>query len=172
MIEYSSPATPFEIRAPKDFQDLRLSISVFRRVHRTVCRNKDQIIFNYELRKTIIERANHVKDLAIILDSQLPYRQHIAYVVDKASRSLAVVFRMAKTSSDVYCFKSLYCCFARPTWVPFSLEPIPQQRCGTIRIHSASLSLARISEAALKWPLPVTKLRKLLLSDKPWPFAS
>lgn len=80
-----------------------------------ICGNKEQIIFNYELRKTIIERANHVKDLAIILDSQLPYRQHIAYVVDKASRSLAVVFRMAKTSSDVYCFKSLYCCFARPT---------------------------------------------------------
>ena len=50
-----------------------------------------------------------------MLDAKLTYRQHTAYIVDKASRNLGLVFRMTKDFTDVYCLKSLYCSLVRST---------------------------------------------------------
>ena len=79
----------------------------------TFTRKKDPILFNYQLQGATIERVSHVKDLGVILDSQLTYKQHISYVVDKASRMLGFVFRVAKNFSDIHCLKSLYCSLVR-----------------------------------------------------------
>ena len=66
------------------------------------CRKKESVLFDYKLSGTIIPREAFVKDLGVILDAKLTYRQHTAYIVDKASRNLGLVFRMTKDFTDVY----------------------------------------------------------------------
>ena len=48
---------------------------------------------------TEIERVNQVKDLGVILDSQLTFKPHISFTVDKASRVLGFIFRTANLSA-------------------------------------------------------------------------
>lgn len=42
-----------------------------------------------------------MKDLGVILDLQLAFKQYISFIVDKASKSLGFIFRIAKDFADV-----------------------------------------------------------------------
>ena len=53
------------------------------------CRKKEPILLDYELSGTTIPRETYVKDLGVILDAKLTYRQRTAYIV---SRNLGLVF--------------------------------------------------------------------------------
>lgn len=91
----------------------------------TFSRKKHPITFSYILEGVDVHRVNHIKDLGVILDCQLTYSQHISYVIDKASRTLGFIFRIAKSFTAIYCLKSLYCSLVRsvleyccPVWNP------------------------------------------------------
>ena len=73
------------------------------------CRKKETFLYDYKLSGTTIPREAYVKDLGVILDAKLTYRQHTAYIVDKASMNIGLVFRMTKDFTDVYYLKSVYC---------------------------------------------------------------
>lgn len=79
----------------------------------TFSRRKKPVLFDYSMLGITIERVNHIKDLGVILDSQLTYHQHGSYTVNKASRALGFIFRVAKNFSDIHCLKSLYCSLVR-----------------------------------------------------------
>ncbi|XP_062541865.1 uncharacterized protein LOC134209859 [Armigeres subalbatus] len=86
----------------------KCSVISFTRVHQP-------IIYNYELNGIVIQRVNCIKDLGVILDTQLTFKHHVSYVIEKASRTLGFIFRVAKGFTDVYCLKSLYCSLVRST---------------------------------------------------------
>lgn len=117
-------------------------------------RKKESINFDYELSGTMIERTTHVKDLGVILDSQLTYKLHLSYVVDKASRVLGFIFRMAKSFSDIHCLKTLYCSLVRSTLEYCSVVWNPNYQNGADRIESVQRRFLRFALRRLPWRDP------------------
>lgn len=120
----------------------------------TFSRKKEPIYFDYELSNTTIKRTTHIKDLGVILDSQLNYKQHMSYVIDKASRALGFIFRMTKHFSDVHCLKSLYGSLVRsileycsPVWNPYYNN-------GVERVESVQRRFLRFALRKLPWSNP------------------
>lgn len=120
----------------------------------TFTRKKQPVSFNYELLGTTLERVNHVKDLGVILDQQLQYKQHISYIVDKASRTLGIMFRIAKNFSDVHCLKSLYCSIVRSTLEYCSAVWSPRYNNGVERIEAIQRRFLRFALRRLPWRDP------------------
>ena len=120
----------------------------------TFTRGKKPILADYSIDSQDIPRVDHIKDLGLILDPQLNYSLHTNYVVDKASRNLGFIFRMAKDFTDVYCLKSLYCALVRSTleyasavWCPFYQNSID-------RIEAIQRRFVRFALRRLPWQNP------------------
>ena len=75
--------------------------------------SREVFTFDYSFGNHILERLNVVKDLGVLLDSKLSFRQHQSAVVDKANRQLGFMFRMAREFDDPLCLRSLYCSLVR-----------------------------------------------------------
>lgn len=116
-------------------------------------RKKEPILFSYN-QGTTIDRVTHIKDLGVILDSQLTYKQHISYIVDKASRTLGFIFRMAKNFSDIYCLKSLFCSLVRPILEFSSAVWNPNYNNGAERVESVQRRFLRFALRKLPWTDP------------------
>lgn len=76
-------------------------------------RKHTPFIYNYSLNGTCFKRDSVVKDLGVMLDSKLTYKDHISYVASKASAQLGFIFRMSKHFKDIHCLKALYCSVVR-----------------------------------------------------------
>lgn len=121
----------------------------------TFSRKKQPIIFEYSIFDTPIERVQCVKDLGVLLDSQLTFSHHIAYIVDKASRTLGFVFRTAKNFTDIYCLKALYCSLVRATLEYGSAVWSPNYNNGCERIESVQRRFLRFALRRLPWRDPL-----------------
>jgi len=117
-------------------------------------RKKNPIFFNYRLLEAEIERVSRVKDLGVILDSELTFKQHVSYVVDKASRTLGCIFRIAKNFTDVYCLKSLYCSLSRSILECCAEVWSPNYNHGVERIESVQRRFLRFALRRLPWRDP------------------
>lgn len=120
----------------------------------TFTRKRQPIIFDYCLLGTTIDRVNQVKDLGVILDSKLTFKPHVSYIVDKASRTLGFIFRIAKNFTDVYCLKSLYCSLVRSTLEYCSAVWSPAYDNGSERIESVQHRFLRFALRKLPWRNP------------------
>lgn len=120
----------------------------------TFTRKESPLQFSYTLADTAIERVNCVKDLGVLLDSKLTYSQHISYVVDKASRTLGFVFKVAKNFTDVHCLKSLYCSLVRSSLEYCSAVWSPSYNNGIERIESIQRRFLRFALRRLPWRDP------------------
>lgn len=120
----------------------------------TFSRKKQPFVYQYTLRGTDIERVEHVKDLGVILDSQLTYKQHISYVVNKASRTLGFIFRCAKNFTDVHCLKALYSSLVRSSLEYCSTVWSPSYSNGAERIESIQRRFLRYALRRLPWNNP------------------
>lgn len=118
-------------------------------------RIRKPIIFQYKLFDTVIQRAHDVKDLGVILDSQLSFRQHVSFVVEKASRTLGFIFRIAKDFTSVYCLKSLYCSLVRSTLEYCNVVWNPHHLRGIERIESVQRRFIRFALRRLPWRDPL-----------------
>lgn len=88
------------------------------------------------------------------MDSQLSFRQHVSYTVDKASRTLGFIFRIAKNFTDIYCLKSLYCSLVRSTLEYCSAVWCPAYNNGAERIESVQRRFLRFALRKLPWTNP------------------
>lgn len=120
----------------------------------TFTRKLSIISHNYNLLGTSINRELCVKDLGVMLDSKLTFKNHVSYVVSKASSLLGFVFRFGKYFRDVYCLKSLYCSLVRSTleycsvvWSPFYMNSIQ-------RIEAIQRKFIRFALRFLPWNDP------------------
>ena len=92
----------------------------------TFTRKRSPVPYNYKLFGNALTRDRCVKDLGVMLDSELSFKDHIAFTTSKASKQLGMIFRMTKYFRDVQCLKTLYCSLVRSTleygsivWAPF-----------------------------------------------------
>jgi hypothetical protein len=115
---------------------------------------KTPIIFSYNLQGTVIDRVHCVKDLGVLLDSQLTFKNHIAYVIDKASKTLGLVFRMAKLFTDIQCMKSLYCSLVRSTLEYCSSVWSPKYDNSEERVEAVQRRFVRFALRRLSWNNP------------------
>lgn len=120
----------------------------------TFSRKKEPIRFSYTLNGTTITRVDHIKDLGVILDSQLTYKQHISYIVDKASKTLGFIFRIGKNFTDIYCLKSLFCSLVRSTLEYCSSIWNPTYNNGVERVESIQRRFIRFALRRLPWRDP------------------
>lgn len=116
---------------------------------------RQPIIISYKLNGCEIQRVDHVKDLGVILDTQLTFKQHVSYVVAKASRTMGFVFRIAKNFSNVHCLKSLYCSLIRSTLEYCSVVWYPYHQNGMDRIESVQRRFIRFALRRLPWRDPL-----------------
>lgn len=117
-------------------------------------RIRDPVVFDYKLHDTVIQRVDHVKDLGVVLDNQLTFKRHVSYVVEKASRTLGFIFRIAKDFTNVYCVKSLYCSLVRSNLEYCSVVWHPYYQNGIERIESVQRRFIRFALRRLPWRDP------------------
>lgn len=121
----------------------------------SLSRLKNPKVYNYFFAGAAIERVDHIKDLGVILDSQMTFRQHVSYIVDKASKTLGFIFRITKTFTDVYCLKALYCALVRSALEYCSCVWSPNYQNGAERIESVQRRFLRFALRHLPWRDPL-----------------
>lgn len=132
----------------------RMSLNVSKCSVISFGRKRAMHFHDYTLRGISLKRESTVKDLGVMLDCKLTFKDHIAYVVSKASSQLGFLFRFAKSFKDVYCLKALYCSLVRPileysavVWSPFYQNAIH-------RIEAVQRKFIRFALRHLRWRDP------------------
>lgn len=115
---------------------------------------KRPILHKYVLHGTEIGRVSQIKDLGVILDSELYFKQHVNYVIGKASGILGFIFRITKEFTDIYCLKSLYCALSRSILEYCSVVWAPQYNNAVQRIESVQRRFLRYALRRLPWSDP------------------
>lgn len=110
--------------------------------------------FEYQICGSPIPRENCVKDLGVLLDTELSYKQHISFTISKASRQLGFIFRAGKNFTDVYCLKALYCALVRSTLEYCSAVWSPYYQNSAARIESVQRRFIRFALRRLPWRDP------------------
>lgn len=128
------------IKRPTDMEDLQAQVDLFAdwcRLNQmvlnpskcstiTFTRKRCPTFFSYKILGNPLTRDSFVKDLGVLLDSKLSFKNHISYLCSKASKQLGMIFRMTKYFRDVNCLKILYLSLVRSTleygsvvWAPY-----------------------------------------------------
>lgn len=117
-------------------------------------RKRSVISFDYTIAGTSLKRESTVKDLGVLLDSSLTFKDHVGYITSKASKCLGFIFRAAKEFSDIHCLKTLYCSLVRSTleyavvvWAPYYQNSIQQ-------VESIQHKFVRFALRRLPWNDP------------------
>ena len=90
-----------------------LTLNILKCLIVSFTRKHTQIIFNYVINEIIIARSKTVKDLGVIFDDTLSFREHITNVVQTTFKLLGFIIRNAKPFNNVSLLKSIYCSLVR-----------------------------------------------------------
>lgn len=118
-------------------------------------RKQSMIPFAYALSGEQLQRESTIKDLGIMIDSKLTFKDHVSYIVSKASAQLGFVFRFAKKIKDIYCLKSLYCSIVRPILEYSSVVWSPYYQNEIQRIETVQRKFIRFALRHLRWRDPL-----------------
>jgi hypothetical protein len=77
-------------------------------------RNHNILTFNYSISNTTLNRVTSIKDLGILLDSQLTFENHIIQIVSRANKLLGFVIRNSRQFTNDKSVKLLYFSLVRP----------------------------------------------------------
>lgn len=120
----------------------------------TFSRKYSPIIFDYRLGDESVLRVHQVKDLGVILDTKLTFKQHLSYIVSNASQQLGLVIRMTRHFTDIYCLKNLYCSLVRSTLEYCSTVWSPHYNNAVLRLESIQRRFVRYALRQLPWTQP------------------
>lgn len=136
----------------------------------TFTRKRSSINFNYSINKTLLRKEDTVKDLGILLDSKLSFRDHIAFISAKASKNLGFLFRVAKHFTDIRCLKTLYCSLVRSTLEYAAVVWSPYYQNESQRIESIQKKIVRFALRNLYWrdPQNLPRQGRLKTCRGPW----
>ena len=70
--------------------------------------NRQPSCYDYKLNNTNITRVDEIKDLGIILDTNLNYENHINYIVSKASKTVGFIYRFSTDFRNCQTLLTLY----------------------------------------------------------------
>lgn len=120
----------------------------------TFSRKHIPISFDYHLGDTSVQRVDHVKDLGVILDSKLTFKQHISFITAKASRQLGLVIRMTRHFTDIHCLKALFCSLVRSSLEYCSVVWTPHYNNAVHQLESIQRRFVRFALRLLPWRQP------------------
>ena len=122
-------------------------------------RKKQPIHFDYNLNGIQIQRVANVKDLGVILDAKLTFKQHISFIVAKASRQMGLIMRMTRDFKNIQCLVTLYCSLVRSSLEYCSVVWLPYYNNAIHRIESIQRRFVRYALRLLPWRQPMRNTR-------------
>jgi hypothetical protein len=90
-----------------------LKINVNKCAQISFTRKNKPILHNYSLDSHKIKIVSSIKDLGIILSSDLTFSEHISYVHNEAMRMLGFIRRQCWDFNNIHCLRTLYCSLVR-----------------------------------------------------------
>ena len=114
-------------------------------------RKRIPVHWDYRIGTEGLERAKVVKDLGVLLDSEMSFREHYAYIISKASRNLGFIFRLASEFRDSYCLRSLYFSLVRSILETAAIVWTPFHNVWISRIERIQAKFVRYALRFLPW---------------------
>lgn len=112
---------------------------------------KNPISWNYHIDNEPVERANVVKDLGVMLDSELNFREHYVRLINKANRNLGFIFRLSSEFRDPYCLRSLYFSLVRSVLETAAIVWSPAHNVWIGRIERVQSKFIKYALRFLPW---------------------
>ena len=131
-----------------------LSLSVSKCSVISFTRRKKPILWNYAICQEPLERVSVVKDLGVLLDSQMSFRDHYSHIIAKANKNLGFIMRIAKELTDPYCLRALYFALVRSILETSSIVWSPYTDIWISRIESVQAKFLRYALRRLPWRDP------------------
>ena len=125
----------------------------------TFTRKNQPLSFDYRLNGVPLQRVDHVKDLGVILDTKLTFKQHISFIIAKASRQMGLIIRMTRDFKNIQCLVALYCSLVRSSLEYCSVVWIPYYNNAIHRIESIQRRFVRYALRLLPWRQPMWNTR-------------
>ena len=116
--------------------------------------SREAYYYNYTIAGHSLERVETVKDLGVYLDSDLSFRQHQQFVIDKANRQLGFLFKIAQEFDDPLCLRSLYFAFVRSHLESSAVIWSPYHATWIRRIESIQRKFVWYALRNLRWLNP------------------
>ena len=135
-------------------------------------RKTSPIVIDYTVSGHHLPRVQYVRDLGVILDSELTYRIHYNDIIAKANRQLGFIFKIANEFRDPLCLRSLYCSLVRSILESSAVVWSPSHANWIARIEAVQRKFVRYSLRFLPWHdplnLPRTKTAVVFLASNLW----
>jgi hypothetical protein len=123
--------------------------------------------FDYTIDGCTLKRVTEIRDLGVILDSQLTFRQHYERITNSSRCVLGFVKRRVKELNDPYLCKTLYSALVQPILEYASIVWSPYRKVHSDRIESVQKQFLLFALRSLGFEgfaLPSYKSRLLLLN--------
>ena len=131
-----------------------LTVSISKCSAISFTRRKKPILWSYTISGQPLERVTVVKDLGVLLDSQMSFRDHYTSIIAQANRNLGFIIRIAKEFSDPYCLRSLYFSLVRSVLETSAVVWCPNAEIWKNRIESVRNRFIRYALRTLPWSNP------------------
>lgn len=118
-------------------------------------RKKRPIIHNYFIGGEALQRVDSVRDLGVVLDNEVTFKEHYEEIVKKARRQLGFVSKITKEFRDPYTLKSLYVSLVRPILETASVVWDPYQTTVIDRLEAIQRKFIRYALRFLPWNDPL-----------------
>ena len=106
---------------------------------------------DYYINNDIVGRVTSVRDLGVICDIELNFRDHIDGIINRANSMLGFVKRWSKEFQDPYVTKALYTTFVRPLLEYASQVWSPYHEVHIKRIEAVQRRFLRFALRGLPW---------------------
>ena len=134
------------------------------------CRRSRSVARDYQINGNTLKRNEVVKDLGILLDTKLTFKQHINKICISGHSILGFIKRRAKEFNDLALTKSLYCSLVRSILEYACIVWAPYRQIDIDRIESVQKQFLLFALKHLNFSgfvLPPYKSRLLLLNMVP-----
>ncbi|XP_055612980.1 uncharacterized protein LOC129759539, partial [Uranotaenia lowii] len=121
----------------------------------TFGRRKNPFVYDYNVMGEQLHRVEEIKDLGVLLDSQMTFKRHYSKVLEKANRMLGFIIRLSKEFTDPVCLRALYCCLVRSILESANLVWWPFEAAWTARFEAIQRRFVRYALRELPWENPL-----------------
>lgn len=115
---------------------------------------KSPIVHEYAVDDEPLLRVESVRDLGVILDSEITYKIHYEEILRKARRQLGFVSKITKEFRDPYTLKALYVSLVRPILETSSVVWDPYHATMIDRMEAVQRKFVRFALRNLHWNDP------------------
>lgn len=133
----------------------KMQINVKKTKVLSLYRGEVGVIHQYSLGNSKIERVTSIRDLGIIVDRALTFKEHLSVTVSKGLTTLGFLIRNSKDFDDVYVLKTIYCSLVRSI-LEYGIQIWAPRQIGEIRLlESVQRKFIRYALRSLPWNDPI-----------------